>query len=392
MSDEATVIEGEIVEHARALPAVRAAEAMIARGEVSVADVVAQREKITQVMAAVMKEGVHYGLIRGVSKPTLLKPGAEVLAVTLRLASSYSSERTFHEGDHLTVVSKATLTHIPTGLVIAEGEGLCTTREKKYAYRGEGRTCPSCGASGTIKKSKYSPREKDYPGANRSDAPGWYCHAKTGGCGANFAANDSKILDQSAEKTPNPDLADTWNTILKMANKRALVAAILNGTAASDIFTQDVEDVGATAADTHKTVTESRPQQPQSWKEINEWAGAYGVDLGWSDWLRQAAKVLFDEEDSSKLSTEQLAMLGARASTALTTLRKSHAPTAFPPPARPDLQKAWASAIDGTILVGPEWRMSPDEEDRPEREVDTPDIQPTAEEQADAEAIPFGED
>jgi hypothetical protein len=33
------------------------------------------------------------------------------------------------------------------------------------------------------------------------------------------------------------------NTIMKMACKRALVAATLNATAASDIFTQDVEDM-----------------------------------------------------------------------------------------------------------------------------------------------------
>lgn len=40
--------------------------------------------------------------------------------------------------------------------------------------------------------------------------------------------------------------SDCWtmdNTLLKMACKRALVAAVLNGTAASDIFTQDVEDI-----------------------------------------------------------------------------------------------------------------------------------------------------
>ncbi|MGA1847246.1 hypothetical protein [Deferribacter abyssi] len=36
---------------------------------------------------------------------------------------------------------------------------------------------------------------------------------------------------------------DIDNTILKMASKRALIAAVLNGTAASDIFTQDVEDL-----------------------------------------------------------------------------------------------------------------------------------------------------
>ena len=37
---------------------------------------------------------------------------------------------------------------------------------------------------------------------------------------------------------------DIQNTLYKMACKRALVAAVLNATAASDIFTQDLEDMG----------------------------------------------------------------------------------------------------------------------------------------------------
>jgi hypothetical protein len=39
------------------------------------------------------------------------------------------------------------------------------------------------------------------------------------------------------------------NTVLKMANKRALVAGILNVTAASDVFTQDLEDFAREEAD-----------------------------------------------------------------------------------------------------------------------------------------------
>ena len=43
-------------------------------------------------------------------------------------------------------------------------------------------------------------------------------------------------------KGENPDIADCYNTVLKMAYKRALVAATLNATAASDIFIQDLDD------------------------------------------------------------------------------------------------------------------------------------------------------
>jgi len=48
---------------------------------------------------------------------------------------------------------------------------------------------------------------------------------------------------KSDGKVENPDIADTYNTVLKMAKKRAYVDGILSATAASDIFTQDLEDI-----------------------------------------------------------------------------------------------------------------------------------------------------
>jgi hypothetical protein len=49
-------------------------------------------------------------------------------------------------------------------------------------------------------------------------------------------------LDTTLYRIPNPDVADVVNTIQKMAQKRALVAATLIATSASEFFTQDVED------------------------------------------------------------------------------------------------------------------------------------------------------
>ncbi len=60
--------------------------------------------------------------------------------------------------------------------------------------------------------------------------------------------------DTTLYRIPNPDVADLVNTIQKMAQKRALVAATLIATSASEFFTQDVEDTsgdsfGITEAD-----------------------------------------------------------------------------------------------------------------------------------------------
>ncbi len=54
---------------------------------------------------------------------------------------------------------------------------------------------------------------------------------------------DHRIVGQEVGRKENPDIADTYNTVLKMAKKRAFVDASLTATAASDIFTQDVEDM-----------------------------------------------------------------------------------------------------------------------------------------------------
>ncbi len=50
------------------------------------------------------------------------------------------------------------------------------------------------------------------------------------------------MLDQPTGNVENPDLADVWNTVRKMAEKRAMVAAVLVGTGCSSIFTQDLEE------------------------------------------------------------------------------------------------------------------------------------------------------
>ena len=47
---------------------------------------------------------------------------------------------------------------------------------------------------------------------------------------------------QGGQRVEFDNPADYYNTVLKMAKKRAHVDAILTATAASDCFTQDVED------------------------------------------------------------------------------------------------------------------------------------------------------
>jgi len=192
-------------------------------------EIKSQVQLIQEVMQAVMQEGYHYGVIPGTEKPTLLKPGAEKLTTTFRLAPLLHVEARELENGHREYQVRCTLVHIPTARVYGEGVGSCSTLESRYRYRNADRTCPYCGRSTIIKG------RAEYGG-------GWLCFQRKGGCGAKFADQDPSIVSQAAGRVENTDLADTYNTVLKMAKKRALVDATLTATAASDIFTQDLED------------------------------------------------------------------------------------------------------------------------------------------------------
>jgi len=225
----------------------------------SVQEIVANARKIEECLREVMREGEHYGVIPGTGngrkdkdgkdvgpKPTLLKPGAEKLGLLFRLRPEFQHTEV-RDGNHLTVLSLCSLYHIPTGdCLVRDIAGSCSTKESKYAYRQGNRKCPKCGAE-TIRKGKA-----EFGG-------GWYCSTKDGGCGAKFGDSDTAITGQTVGRVANPDLADQWNTVVKMADKRSLVAATLIATAASDAFTQDLEDmVDSEGSPTHQR-TAARP-------------------------------------------------------------------------------------------------------------------------------------
>lgn len=296
-------IEGEAVEldGEAALPVVTSpghSTALVARDEINVAELVGQSEVIHQAMKLAMTENVHYGRVGGVDKPTLLKPGAEKLLVLFRLAPAYESEKIWQEENHLTVMTKCTLSHIPTGLVVAEGEGMCSTHESRYAWRKGGRVCPECGQAAIIKG------RAEYGG-------GWLCYEKKGGCKTKWedGSEQAKAFEEmSLERVANPDLPDQWNTVLKMADKRALLAAVLNGTAASDVFTQDMEDSGggpaaSGAPEEESTIVDSgvfnpaktlRPDAPRGgWKKIADLMTDLDPSIEWAPIIRQAIAAVY---------------------------------------------------------------------------------------------------
>lgn len=196
----------------------------------SIERVVGQVKLIQQVVGAVMKDGEHYGKIPGCGpKPTLLKPGAEKLSVTFRLVPEYKIDKTELPNAHREYEVVCLLTHAPTGTFFGTGVGSCSTMETKYRYRKAEQKCPKCGEPAVIRG------KKEYGG-------GWLCFKNKGGCGAKFKDGDASIENQEMGRVEHDNPADYYNTVMKMAKKRAHVDAILTATAASDIFIQDVED------------------------------------------------------------------------------------------------------------------------------------------------------
>lgn len=171
-------------------------------GRMAVADIISHVATVQEVMKAVMKKDVHYGVIPGTDKPTLLKPGAEVLCMAFRIADRYEIED-LSEGNTVRYRVTCVGSHQTMGTVLGSGMGEASSGEEKYKWRkawdDEFDATPE--NLRRIKKGKYTTKQV---------------------------------------RTEPADLA---NTILKMANKRAKMAMVLNVTAASDCFTQDLEDM-----------------------------------------------------------------------------------------------------------------------------------------------------
>jgi hypothetical protein len=199
--------------------------------------VVQQTRAIQDVMSQLMKPGVHYGVIPGtektdkagndISKPTLYQPGADLLCMLFRLRPRY--EETIIDGEgFFSVRVRTNLVHIPTGEIWGEGLGSANSREARYLNQIMRRVCPNCNKA-TIFKS-------------RDPGGGWFCWRAKEGCGATYPEGDPAMALDRAQIN-NDKVCDLQNTILKIACKRSKVASVLTATAASEIFTQDLEDL-----------------------------------------------------------------------------------------------------------------------------------------------------
>jgi hypothetical protein len=162
--------------------------------EAQIADAVNTRNALSRLFEGLLEIKIDFDRIPGTDRPTLLKPGAELLCKVFKLAQGKADvlerEEDWEKGIFSYTIGLP-LIHIESGFQISYGIGAANSMEKKYRYR------------------------------------------------------KMKTPDGQEVQIENPDPADLQNTLIKMANKRAYVDAVLKATGASRMFTQDMEDFGA---------------------------------------------------------------------------------------------------------------------------------------------------
>lgn len=233
---------------------------------------------VQEVMRSIMKSETHYGVIPGTKKPSLYKPGAEVLCVTFRIADKYEIEDLTVDGMARYRVRCIGI-HQVTGVVLGEGMGECSSHEEKYKWR----------ASICAEEFEVTPEN-----LRRLKFSKW----------------NNKVDKKQQIRTESADQA---NTILKMACKRAKIAMTLNVTGASDIFTQDIEDLpeelrehdesesGATQQ-RNRQQPERRPP-PEDLLKFARGEAAKGVNAYqkfWGETTKENRQLLASEHDALK--------------------------------------------------------------------------------------------
>ena len=161
---------------------------------------------LDEMRRAILQDGTDYSVIPGTQKPTLLKPGAEKLLMAAGLGF--------------------TIERIPEpGTDARQGVTYRTT-----IRRGDDILAQCDGYAGYDEDRFYQASAQRRIEAERRER-------------SNAAKYQRAVNSKKWEDLPEEDYRAPWNSVMKMAEKRSLVGAVLNALAASGLFTQDLEDM-----------------------------------------------------------------------------------------------------------------------------------------------------
>lgn len=184
---------------------------------ISVRDVQQRQKAIWDLMANAMEKGTDYGITPGCGdKPSLYKPGSEKILSMFQFAVEPHVEDLCPLGggtyDEYRIRVYVQLQY--RGAFVGKGVGECSSWEEKYKWRR------------AVSDAEFSYLEAKDPELVR---------VKFG--------KDWKTKKDYEVKQVRVPTADIANTVLKIGKKRSQIDATLTVTAASAIFSQDLEDM-----------------------------------------------------------------------------------------------------------------------------------------------------
>jgi len=171
----------------------------------NIANTMAKIQQMQNVVQKTLKKGHDFGEVPGTSKPTLLKPGGEKICMLFGLNPEYEFLQTTEDYDKEFFSYNIRCTLFRNRQPVAQGVGSCNSKEKKYRF------------------------------VNVDTIPETYI-----GQSEEYTDKYGRVR----YKINNPDICSLVNTILKMAKKRAFIDAVLQVASLSEVFTQDIEDMG----------------------------------------------------------------------------------------------------------------------------------------------------
>ena len=216
----------------------------------SIATTMAKIQQMQSVVQKTLKKGHDFGEVPGTSKPTLLKPGGEKICMLFGLNPEYEFLKTTEDYDKEFFSYNIRCTLFRNGQPVAQGVGSCNSKEKKYRY------------------------------INVDKIP------------ENYVGQSEEFTDKYGRvkyKINNPDICSLVNTILKMAKKRAFIDAVLQVASLSEVFTQDIEDMGDFIQQ-EQDATLTLEQAKNLKLSFGKYKGTTLIDLvhtdtGYCDWL-----------------------------------------------------------------------------------------------------------
>lgn len=252
-------------------------------------------QALVELTKSVLREGIDYGTVPGTEKPSLHKPGAEKLTTFFGLRPEFEVIEKIEDwtgADHggepfFYYWFRCSLWR--GDQKVGEADGSCNSHESKYRWRWVEQTDLPPGVDTALLKCRRGSITEFAFATDKAETSGKYGKPpeywqqfkdaiENGSAESVFkTTRDGKQypawkIDTSVYRIPNEDIATQVNTVLKMAQKRALIAATLITVNASEFFTQDMEDYADEFVEgefiveqpqQETTPSPSPPQQPE---------------------------------------------------------------------------------------------------------------------------------